>query len=263
MKAKIFRYSNPHPVIKEFREIKADDHDKILTHFVPPMGCPEIVFYIGARSQIKNTVVKDGFIKGQYNTLQSIEFHPGYHLFGVVLQPYGLKQLFNIRANELLNAVIDVKEHPLTASLAEWLNGVTTINPAVVEHVSATLQTYPLQPVSHSTLTFIELISNTSENKIGSILKNTGIELRTLQRKFKAEVGLTPKEFIRIVRMKRLEADISSGKNLLQIVADFDFTDQSHLIKEFKDLRSFTPGELISRKLLLSDQLPVPDYFSL
>ncbi|NUO00654.1 MAG: AraC family transcriptional regulator [Saprospiraceae bacterium] len=171
--------------------------------------------------------------------------------------------MFNIPANKLLNAVIDVKEHPLTASLAERLNGVAAISPAIVQQVSTILQAYPLQPVSHSTLTFLELIRNTSENKIGSILKNTGIELRTLQRKFKAEVGLTPKEFIRIVRMKRLEADISSGKNLLQIVADFDFADQSHLIKEFKDLRSFTPGELINKKLLLSDQFPVPDYFNL
>lgn len=264
MELKIFRYEQPHAFIREFREIKSDgENDPLLTHFVPPLGYPEIVFFIGNRSQIKNTTAVDGFIKGQYNIPQKIDFRPGYHFFSIVLHPYGLKQLLNINAEALVNGVLAPEEHPLTSVLAKLLADKTEIGATLISELEFLMQQCPLQPVSDSTLSFLKLAEEAPENKINTLLAAEGIKIRTLQRKFKAEVGLTPKEFLRITRMNQVEGAFALKAEPLQIVADFDFTDHSHFIRECKQLRSFTPKELVSKKMLLSDQLPAPEHIKI
>lgn len=260
MKTKVFIYDQLHPIVQEFREIRADEHETRLTHFVPPMGYPEIVFYIGPQNQVKNTTAYMGFIKGQYNSLQKIDLCSGYHFFTVVLHPYGLKQLLNIRADELRNAVLDVAEHPLTLALAKLLQHRAVVSTELIAEMDSLMRQYAWQPISGATTTFIELVKRHPEAKVQELIKDKGINIRTLQRNFKQEVGLSPKEFVKIKRMNAIERRLAKDFEPLQIVADFDFADQSHFIRECKQLRTFTPGELVSKKMLLASQLPTPEY---
>ncbi|HZH70795.1 MAG TPA: helix-turn-helix domain-containing protein [Flavobacteriaceae bacterium] len=263
MKIQIFKFNTPHPFIQEIREIMSDKRDDTLTHFVPPFGCPEIIFYIGNEKQIKNTTCKNGFLKGQYNTAQKIDFNPDYHFLSISLHPYGLKQLFNFKATELLNAVIDIEEHPITISLLDLFQNRKNIDISLVEQLTQKVSQLPAYSISKSTKEFIKAVEQTEEHTVQNIIKDKGIGLRTLQRNFKNDVGFTPKEFLRIVRMNKIEQRLTKNTNIFQIIADFDFTDQSHLVKEFKQWRNFTPKELLKKKLLLSDQLPISGYFHL
>lgn len=189
---------------------------------------------------------------------QKIDFIPGYHFFSIVLHPYGLKQLLNIDGDTLVNGLLDIEDIPLTAQIMHLLSDKAVINMELIGNMDVLMRSYLRQNISATTLNFINLVETRPENKIASLLKEKGIGIRTLQRRFKQETGLTPKEFLRIRRMNKVEGAISGNVEPLQIVADFDFVDQSHLIKECKQLRNYTPGELISKKLLLSDQLPPP-----
>lgn len=263
MKINIFRFSGHHPLIKEFREIKADAGDPVLTHFVPPMGYPEIIFYIGEPYQIKNTKARRGFVKGQFNTPQKIDFIPGYHFLAIVLHPYGLKQLLNIAGGTLVNGLLDMEDIPLTAQIMHLLAEKEAVDAALIGKMEHLMRQYTWQTISETTLSFVKLVETSSESTIHLLLKKEGVGIRTLQRKFKQEVGLTPKEYLRIRRMNKVESAISDNVHPLQIVADFDFADQSHLIKECRQWRAFTPGELVAKKLLLSDQLPPPDFIHL
>ena len=86
-----------------------------------------------------------------------------------------------------------------------------------------------------------------------------GIGLRTLQRNFKREVGLSPKDYLKIKRMYGIEQKMSRKADFFDIITDFGFTDQAHFIKDFKQLRNQTPTEILKKKLLLSDQLAIPE----
>jgi AraC-like DNA-binding protein len=51
---------------------------------------------------------------------------------------------------------------------------------------------------------------------------------------------------------------MSQKVDVFEIIANYDFSDQAHFIKDFKQLRDFTPNEIFKKKLLLSDQLGFP-----
>lgn len=241
----------------------SDNSDDTLTHFVPSLGSPEIIFYIENKEQIKNVTCKNGFIKGQYNIAQRIDFNPNYHFLSIVLHPYGLKQFFNFNATELVNAVLDIEEHPISNSLLKIFQNRKKIDISFIEQLTQTISQFPAYSVSSSTKEFIKVVEQTDENMVQNIIKDKGIGLRTLQRNFKNDVGFTPKEFLRIIRMNKIEQQLKESINIFQIIADFDFTDQSHFVKEFKQWRNFTPKELLKKKLLLSDQLPITECFHL
>ena len=71
-------------------------------------------------------------------------------------------------------------------------------------------------------------------------------------------IGTTPKEFLRIVRMQRALYTLQQDPTLpfAQVAYECGFSDQSHMIKEFKLFSGYTPAEY------LSVCAPVSDYFS-
>ncbi|MFZ5451424.1 MAG: helix-turn-helix domain-containing protein [Thermodesulfobacteriota bacterium] len=73
-----------------------------------------------------------------------------------------------------------------------------------------------------------------------------GTSIRTLERAFLAEVGISPKKFLRLVRFQHA---IDRVRNRLQnsladVAYDCGYADQSHLIREFKDLTGRLPSRL-------------------
>jgi hypothetical protein len=117
MKVQIYKVKNPNSCVSEIVEIKSDLATDTLTHFVPPFGSPEIILFLGQTHQIKNVSITNGLIKGLYNISQEIEFTPKYHFITIRLQPYGLRQLFNINTTELNNSVIDIQCLPIGEAL--------------------------------------------------------------------------------------------------------------------------------------------------
>jgi AraC-like DNA-binding protein len=262
MQVKIFKFKTPHPLVEEMREIKADSSADTLTHIVPPLGYPELIFYVDHPSQIKNAACRNGLIKGQYNTVQKIDFIPHYHFFSIVLKPYGLKQLFDVNANEMLNAVIDVEAHEVSHSLLNLIKN-QPIDRSLLLLLARHMLQCPTYAVSDVTKAFIQAIKTAPTDTIKNMAKNHGLGLRTLQRNFKNEVGLTPSEYLRIIRINRIERRLAETSDVFELIADFDFTDQSHFVKEFKQWRNHSPKAFLQQKLLLSDQLPVPEYIYL
>jgi len=72
-------------------------------------------------------------------------------------------------------------------------------------------------------------------------------------RVFADHVGTTPKEYLRIVRMQRalflLQQDVTLP--FVQVAYECGYSDQSHMIKEFKLFSGYTPAEYLFRVLLI------------
>lgn len=66
---------------------------------------------------------------------------------------------------------------------------------------------------------------------------------------FKAEVGLTPKLFHRIVRFQEVLARVhqDSAPDWTQLALSSGYFDQSHLIRDFFAFSGFTPGDYLRR----------------
>lgn len=70
-----------------------------------------------------------------------------------------------------------------------------------------------------------------------------GTTRQTLARRFRREIGLTPKEFSRLVRFNALLVKAARpGRDWSALAARLGYYDQAHMISEFKRLTGFTPG---------------------
>jgi len=263
LKVNIYKTKNPYSCVLEIIEIKSNSSNDTLTHFVPPFGSPEIIFYIGQTHQIKNIECANGAIKGLYNTSQKIDFISDYHFVSIRLKPFGLKQLFNLNASDLLNSVLDIESHPIAKILLDLFRAEKTLDITFFKKLMTSIEQYAVYPVSSSTKSFITLTSESNYKTIKDLTLQNRIGLRTLQRNFKKEVGLSPKEYLRIKRMNAIEQKMSQNIGVFEIIADFDFADQAHFIKDFKKIRWFTPTEIVKKRMLLSDQLTNPEITSI
>ena len=82
---------------------------------------------------------------------------------------------------------------------------------------------------------------------IVDLAERLGASERTLRAAFRELVGISPKRYARIVRMRRLLE--SAGTNgWAHLAVDHGFYDQSHLNAEFRALLRVTPSELLARR---------------
>jgi transcriptional regulator GlxA family with amidase domain len=84
---------------------------------------------------------------------------------------------------------------------------------------------------------------------IDDLAKRHCIGFRTLERLFKNNVGLAPKELSKIIRfqsvLKRLK-DKSFDDNFFSLAYEMGYYDQSHLTNEIKAFTGRTPSQLHS-----------------
>ena len=82
---------------------------------------------------------------------------------------------------------------------------------------------------------------------IKSIALEHDINSRTLERRFQAETGLSPKQFAKIIQFQSSLEQLSfkDYTKLTDIVYENGFSDQSHFIKVFKAYTGKTPKAFI------------------
>lgn len=82
---------------------------------------------------------------------------------------------------------------------------------------------------------------------------------RTFIRRFRDQVGLTPKRFARVRRMQRVVGSLRTAGNVewCELAAAYGFTDQAHLIHDFRDLTGITPTEYKPQSPQRGNHVPV------
>lgn len=95
-----------------------------------------------------------------------------------------------------------------------------------------------------------EIISDNGADSISEAARRTGISRPTLNKHFDRHLGTTPSQFKKIVRfrnaMKHHRQKIAA-ENLADISCGADYFDQSHMIKDFKTLTTFSPKTFFSK----------------
>ncbi|HEU5049969.1 MAG TPA: helix-turn-helix transcriptional regulator [Gemmatimonadales bacterium] len=88
----------------------------------------------------------------------------------------------------------------------------------------------------------VAIVAARGARPIAEIAAEIGIGERQLQRRFRAAVGLTPKQFARIRRLRAAgQTALAGTEPWAQVAATHGFADQSHLIHEFSQMTGLTP----------------------
>lgn len=135
----------------------------------------------------------------------------------------------NQRWHELSTRLLSANNPDLAQSLLqEWLikqvlQSKNTIHP----NIKASLQ------LIHSTHGIIN---------IENLSNHLGISKRQLERLFKTQVGVSPKEFSSLTRFNYALENMSKQSNYTEFALKLGYSDQAHFIRQFKYRTHLTPG---------------------
>jgi AraC-like DNA-binding protein len=91
----------------------------------------------------------------------------------------------------------------------------------------------------------LRIESRGGQVRVDSLPRAAGLGLRAFQTRFRAQIGLTPKEFARIVRLQAVLRALDGGVlPLAALATDAGFADQAHATREVRRATGLTPARL-------------------
>src|SRR5690606_10298827 len=82
-----------------------------------------------------------------------------------------------------------------------------------------------------------------------ALMREIPISPRQLQREFKSQYGITVRDYMRLLRLNAIQQYMHSASvSLSQLPYELNFTDQSHLIREFKGYVGVAPKKFLKHR---------------
>jgi AraC-like DNA-binding protein len=85
--------------------------------------------------------------------------------------------------------------------------------------------------------------------RIEQLARHVGLCQSALERRFRKVTGASPKQFASIVRIRHVVRLRAAGSNFSSIAIAAGYCDQSHFIKDFKQMTGLAPESFFQRKL--------------
>lgn len=207
----------------------------------PPDGCIALVWVLGEHKR---------YLVGPYRHSRRMPVWPGQRLFGLRFWPGAATALLAIvppvwrDKAALTNAFPGfARLDPLTRSLDRCRTPEEAVQVAD-EQLSALLAgaARPNRTVMDTTA---RIVASRAKIKVSELAALAGISVRQLHRRYYAAAGLSPQEFIRIWRWRNVAAHMAeSGANdWATLAAEYGLSDQSHLVREYRQVSGLTPGD--------------------
>ncbi len=217
-----------------------------------PTGMMNLIFHRGQRllSVHENTLHPRAFLSGQERTFADLQYDGQVDMISVVFRPVGVRAFFDLPMSltaGLLLTAGDLEDKELSAlenSLISTEDDRMSI--LLIEqflfHRLMRLAGHNLKRIE----TAIRLI-NSGEANVGALADAVCLSNKQFDRVFSEYVGLHPKEFSRTIRFQRALHKIETGPQIswAALAADCGYFDQSHMIRDFRVLSGYTPGEYL------------------
>ncbi len=143
-----------------------------------------------------------------------------------------------VALEDLLGAV--ARELPeRLAALPDWPARFALMDAVVARRLAAAAPPPPAVVHAHA-----RIVAAGGRVRVADLAAETGLSARHLGARFRAELGLPPKAFARVVRFERAAAALRADPRtpLAGLAAAAGFADQAHLTREFGALAGTTPG---------------------
>ncbi len=234
---------------------------------VIPDGCIEMCFILG--DDIKRFTSENDFIIqpramvfGQITKPYFVQPTGYVNTFAVRFYPYGFANFIDKPIQELAD-----KETPLTSLFEE--NVAKELEQQIIEARSTKsrieiIESFLLQRLTDQSIidnivtSTIEALSSTKGSaSIHSILKDDLSKRRNLERKFSKQVGISPKQLGKIIRLQAALKMMlqKQGESLTQVAYESEYYDQAHFIKDFKEFTGSNPREFMSNDQMMLSSL--------
>lgn len=91
------------------------------------------------------------------------------------------------------------------------------------------------------------IISSKGTIKTAELSRETAVSVRQLERSFSESIGISPKLFSSLIRYQLVWQELRNGTySPLDITEKFGYSDQSHLLRDFRRFHSMLPSEAMN-----------------
>ncbi|MFZ1808946.1 MAG: helix-turn-helix domain-containing protein [Cyclobacteriaceae bacterium] len=263
---------NPHPdlrtIVKCYWTLEIPEQPDIQKQLILPDGCVDMCFILG--DDIKRYTSANKFIiqprqmlLGQITEQFYIEPTGYVNTFAIRFYPYGFANFIDLPLNELGN-----KETPLNQlfgdEIARQLDQEIIQAKTVNERIDI-IESFLFGRLSDKVIidnivksTIDAMFLSNGSRPLNAILKDYSQKRRQLERNFKKQIGLSPKQLSKAIRLQatlQLLLNQTTG-TLTNIAYENEYYDQPHFIKDFKEFTGITPKEFLTDdKMTLSSLL--------
>jgi AraC-like DNA-binding protein len=175
--------------------------------------------------------------------------------FVIFFQPGGLSRLFRVPAGALTNQHFDGRDvlgrtlDDLRHQLAETSSFAQRVRIADTFFLNQA----PAGPREGVGAAALALHRQRGCLSISGLADRSGLSLRQFERRFAAEVGMSPKLYARVARFEAAVESKAREPHLrwTDVAHDLGYHDQMHMVRDFRQLASSTPSDLAPRMSML------------
>ncbi|TGM48286.1 AraC family transcriptional regulator [Leptospira biflexa] len=250
-------------IIKCYWTLEVETSENNGKQIIVPDGCIEMAFLLGDgikrfTSDDRYVIQPSAMVIGQITKPFAIEPLGYVNTFAVRFYPYGFSAIHSIGMEKLKDKETDLFELFGTRISTELCKQIREANDTKERiHIIETFLLDQFNKKSNQErvvqMAFDTLNKSQGSASIRSIGKLDSSKIRDLERKFLKQVGVSPKQLGKIIRLQtalKLMLD-ENDKTLTQIAYDSDYYDQSHFIKDFKQVTGMNPSDLFGDKSFL------------
>ena len=264
-----FQRVEPAEALKHFIhgywQVKSDDQPELLD--LVPDGYPEIAFSIQKRVTVKpggleSCQMPNAGVVGQL-THRFITLIPAdTNLLFVKMYPWTPYLLFDEPIWHLNDKVTDLEcltKDREFRQMARDVRTLASIGEAAPLLDGFFLKKLALQKLETPFLIFAiqQIFKSNGTTNIDSLRQNIQASRRYVEKLFKKNIGLTPKRYARLIRVKKASIILQQpfyNKHISSVAAELEYYDQSHFLKDFKTVVGRTPSQYLQMKPMFSGE---------
>jgi len=234
------------------------DESGLLSMQMIPNGCVELFIHLNdLHCDLHNTYgwsqSPDNMILGLFTRPYEVQFRGMVKAFAIRFKPEGFYNVFGVPASEFkeryedMSIVLGTEFIDLNHRVREE-KSIAGIIRLVERHLLKNIQTNNIE------LSYLnraaELIRQTKGIRIEEISNQVCISRRQLEREFKDKIGISPKQYLRIIRLNEVQR-LLDNNNLMDLtcVAYYcGYYDQAHFINDFKRITGKKPTIFIKER---------------
>jgi AraC-like DNA-binding protein len=220
----------------------------------PPNAFCSMVFncgdpYFASQNNTPPIEVPKAFLSGQFTANYTLELTGTIAVAGIVLKPCTVHNIFGSRMSELVNSRAALTYFPgLPVDILWSAVKNESTNEGKIRILEQLMISY--LPIAKSNISIIDEAVEFIDSchgclSVEAVAEHLRVSRRYLEKKFLEKVGVSPKFYARIKRFASLSNKIAHQKKIdwQQIVLEYDFHDQSHLVKEFIEFNQMNPSQ--------------------
>jgi AraC-like DNA-binding protein len=257
-----FTQKQPHPALRQYIRsywlLEGGSQAERLE--LVPDGYPEMFFTLQSSIKIFRddnqwSAFAPAGIIGQVTQKFYFETAANARVLYVKMYPWAPAALFKMPGNTLTNVSLDmaaISHHAVDRNLANRIYDTTSLDEAAQVLDAYFLQKLSVVANNSSFLQYAvrQIFASNGTVGIDRLTENIHASRRYVEKLFHREIGLGPKQYARLIRVKKATMYmLEPGFNgqLTDIAHALNYYDQSHFLKDFKSIVQQTPTSFLQQ----------------